>query len=244
MDISVKRIRPSDYELSTVQDNLADPVDQLLAKANGTANNSQIILSPKLQQLYGAGTPYSIQAPALQVNGDLQNTGGTSVVIGTPATATTSQLNANTIIYGSVNIFGPVTSANGFKSILNVGGVWGSSITEGVFYQTQQVVYNYTNNGFGGTPFVMKWQYAGSVVGYSVNNAGANAGPHYLQVNKNGTQVFYIEVGYGANNATFWGTMNKGTYAFAAGDTMTVAMLCATPGNAQYLTHLTLEMSA
>lgn len=106
MDKSVKRIRPKDYELSTVQDNLANPLQQVLEFINGNKNSAQIELSPLLQRLRGPGTPQSIQTPALLVHGDSSNSGGNTVVLGDAPTANAAQIGCNVGLYGNLNLYG------------------------------------------------------------------------------------------------------------------------------------------
>lgn len=108
MDTSVKRIRPTNLELSQVQDNLAECIQQLLDFANGNAD-LQAVLEPALEQLRGPGTPYSLRSPALVVHGDKSNSGKDVVTIGDPATESAPAVPAQVGVIGKVSVEGPVT---------------------------------------------------------------------------------------------------------------------------------------
>jgi len=240
MDSKVKRIRPKDYELSTVQDNLANAVDQLLGQANGTVESSpQLVLSPQLQQLRGAGTPYSLQAPALQIHGDTQSTGGSIVVIGDPATSTLPQYNAPVKLYGSLSATGPivsdgtiaansvqalsVTSQSGFKSYIDMGTQWRQS-TQGGIVRAYRPVINTVNSSPAYVFANAYMPFSGSIVGISALMTNTITADVTLQVFKNnmgGTTGQIIDTtGIKANNSIPSSpiTFAKGTYAFNAGD--------------------------
>lgn len=148
---------------------------------------------------------------------------------------------------GAVSSASSMTAANmvsysGFKSYINAGTVWGTAIAANTYYQTQYVVQS--GSTVGQTPFIMKWTHAGSLVGWTVNNAGPNAGTMTLQVFKNGVSVSVVTVGAGGGNATFWGTLAKGAVSFAPGDSMSASLMVSTTGNLQALITLAVEMSA
>lgn len=110
MDSSIKRIRPKDYELSVVQDNLADVLQQVLDYLNRQASDkasAQAELAPLLQQLRGPGTPQSFQKPALIVHGDPSNSGNESVIIGDPVSASAAQASAHVVVYGNLVVRPP-----------------------------------------------------------------------------------------------------------------------------------------
>lgn len=129
MEKAVKRIRPVDFELSQVQDNLAECIQQLLDSLNGTAA-AQFILSPLLEQLRGAGTPYSVKTPALQVKGrkDGQTQPGQpTVVIGDPSSTSNNgvvspQKDAFTTHYGKVVFVGSPYTDDGVVIVPQVAG--------------------------------------------------------------------------------------------------------------------------
>jgi hypothetical protein len=117
MDTSVKKIRPSNLELSQVQDNLAEAIQNLLDLVN-SPNSPQMELSPLLQQLRGPGTPKTVQTPALRIHGDPSNSGMDVVTIGDVATSTAAAVSAQVGITGAVNINGAISTAG----TVNIGG--------------------------------------------------------------------------------------------------------------------------
>ncbi len=166
MDTTVKRIRPADYELSTVQDNLAASLQQVLDFINKNGNaatggaSPQLTLSPLLQSVRGPGTPQSIQTPALLVHGDPSNSGQNVVTIGDPATATASAIGAQVGITGAVNIIGAVS----IQGDTNVRG--------------NTVFFNRAGNGFIITPPVAGPAFyvtniGGSTATFIVNDDGS-----------------------------------------------------------------------
>lgn len=106
MDQTVKRIRPADFELSTVQDNLANCIDQLLTSAQSTASSNQFVLFPTLKNIAGPGSTKTLDKQALVVNGDTSKSGVPVVQFGTPATATVAQIDAPFNLYGTLTTFG------------------------------------------------------------------------------------------------------------------------------------------
>jgi hypothetical protein len=109
MDSKVKRIRPKDYELSTVQDNLANAVDQLLKGSSSSSTTSPLVLSPTAKSLAGPGSTQVLDQPALLVHGDKTASSGNSVVFGDVATAAAAQVGCNVGIYGNLNVTGATT---------------------------------------------------------------------------------------------------------------------------------------
>lgn len=130
MDTTVKRIRPRDYELSTVQENLATVLQQVLDylnKPGESKTGQQADLAPLLERLRGPGTPQSLKTPALVVHGDAANTGTDVIRIGDPATATASAIGAQVGIIGSMNLTGPL-SMIGILSVIGQLVMTGNSI--------------------------------------------------------------------------------------------------------------------
>lgn len=126
MSKTVKRIRPKDYELSVVQDNLADAIQELIDAQGSKATSDQITLKPLLQQLRGAGSPQTIQTPALLVHGDPSNSGGNTIVLGDPASANSPAVPANVLLTGNTQANGTVgingyTKINGSVSVSTAG---------------------------------------------------------------------------------------------------------------------------
>lgn len=137
-----------------------------------------------------------------------------------------------------------LSSRAGIKQTFDVGNVWNTSATNGGYYGTQKCVFNIANSSFGSTPYVKKFTHPGSIVGWTINNAGPDLGVLGLRYYRNGTLIANpLTSGGGGNNATFWGTHGKGVYAFAAGDTLTVTLGCSANGNFQCSAELTVEMA-
>lgn len=105
---TVNRINPADYELNTIQRNLANRIDSLASSAGTGTYKDQIFLKPLLQQVRGPGTPFSIKQPALSIAGDPQNTNQNTWVFGTPPTVDKPAVNAFGTIYGQVVTFGDI----------------------------------------------------------------------------------------------------------------------------------------
>lgn len=105
MDQIVKRIRPKDFELSTIQDNLANAIDQLLANPAYVPPN-QFTLFPTLKNIAGPGSTKTVDRMALWVKGDESASGQYVVQIGSPATETKPQYNAPIKVYGLLDISG------------------------------------------------------------------------------------------------------------------------------------------
>lgn len=132
----------------------------------------------------------------------------------------------------------------GMKSILPVGAYWNSSYTASANVQLLYTVANATGGGVGNTPVILKPEYAGSIVGMSLNQAGNVTGTNFLLIYKNGANSFVWNAGIGNNNSTFWAVFAKGTPAltFAPGDTLAVYFQNSAAGNCQVSAHLTVEM--
>lgn len=160
----------------------------------------------------------------------ITNVSNTAIVMGVQADGTTY---ATTFISG-----------NGFPSVLDAGQYWNSNAAANTQYQTQKSVVNTNGLAMGLTPFVYKFPRAGSIVGYSLNQAGAVAGGNLLQYLRNGTALGVLNVGTGNNGAAFWNTHGKGAYPFAAGDTLTVTTGNTAAGNLQASILITIELSA
>lgn len=170
-------------------------------------------------------------------------------------------MRSNATVAGSLNVVGPLTgssgtfsgtvsansvvSAQGFCDTVFAGTYWSSSYTA-----NNLVPLNYAVNNLGGlggvgvTPAVRKVPRACSIVGYSLTQAGTNTGTNTLMFYKNNAFLFSWAAGAGANNATFWGTQNKGTYTFLPGDTFSVSYASNAAGNTQVQAYVTFEMSA
>lgn len=117
MDSTVRRIRPKDYELSVVQDNLADAIQQVLdflKQPNESKPSAQAELTPLLERAQGPNAPESFKAPALVVHGDATNSGQYSVVIGDPASAVAAQIGANVLLCGNLAIRLPTSGGVAF----------------------------------------------------------------------------------------------------------------------------------
>jgi len=258
MDKKVKRIRPKDYELSTVQDNLANAVDQLLGSSTPSSQTGPLVLSPSLKNVAGPGTALVLDQPGLTVNGNPTDSTGNAVVLGNPATETTPQYPAAVKLYGSISATGPivtdsviagnsvqaltVNSSAGFKAPLAVGSFYSTAPVAGAFTPTAIFLVNQANV----TNFIYfnyRWQYPGSIVGVSCNKFGPNNGSITLRILKNGAVNSDIGMGVLADGATYWAAYPKSAQ-FAAGDTMTVQVATSGTGVLAVQPYLTLEMSA
>lgn len=146
MQTSVKKIRPSDFELSQVQDNLAEAIQQLLDLVN-KPGSGQMELSPLLQRLRGPGTPQSVKTPALRIHGDPSKSGVDTVTIGDPATATASAIGAQIGITGALTLTGPL-SMIGILSVIGQLLMTGNSVFRPTSAQGVVVVPVDTGVGF------------------------------------------------------------------------------------------------
>jgi hypothetical protein len=129
VDKAVKKIRPDDQQLSMVQDNLANAIQQLLDYANG-ASAQQSVLAPIMQQLAGAGTPYTVKTPALQVKGRTDGPfipNQPTMILGeaqynNAQGVTVPQRDNEIFSYGQIVAFGSQIAPDGFVIIPVVSG--------------------------------------------------------------------------------------------------------------------------
>lgn len=180
MDSSIKRIRPKDYELSVVQDNLADVLQQVLDYLNRQAPDkasAQAELAPLLQQLRGPGTPQSFQKPALIVHGDPSNSVNESVIIGDPASASAAQISAHVLIHGNVVLRPP----NGRSLCIIPGGAGAAFYTtnydnSAAMMTIDEIGNIWSRNAVTATNFVSAAGFRASIYmgGYWTTTYGAN----------------------------------------------------------------------
>lgn len=202
---STQKLRPADMDLSIVQDNLANPVDKLLAFVNGLLNGST--------------------AEALKI----ASLTATDAIKAATLAATGAVTGASAVFTGAVTGASVVSSA-GFKSVI---GPWlfekdssaigaGSTFTLGWSYGAGTFAANISSS------IVMP--FAGSVLGLGARvelNGGASVVT--MNINKNGslldnsvTASLPNSAGSGATSLS--GIFAKGLRPFVPGDRLNVSM--------------------
>ena len=269
---AVNALYVSDTDTSRVRDNLVTALNPVLTfLTNNFAQDNPVLTF--LRSVYGSSATFTGAVNTGPLNATTLNTAGVSTLVGDVNVQGNFTVNTRTgngvvivpaggspafyitnpagnqalfIVYADGTfVCQGATSANGFKTAIDIGAVWNTSATAGSYYGTSKVVMNSANNSFGSTPFYFKFPFPGSIVGWSMNNAGPDLGTLGLRYYRNGTQIANpLTSSGGGNNATFWNTHPKGQYPFAAGDTLTVTLGCSNAGNFQASAQLTLEMSA
>lgn len=137
-----------------------------------------------------------------------------------------------------------LASALGIAAPLDAGFYWNTSASANTYYRTQKAVVNSANGGNGLSDFVFKFPRAGSIVGYTVNNAGPLTGQNLLGYYKNGAQIAGLQIGTGANNTAMNGAHSKGLYPYGVGDQLNIAVGNASAGNYQATVQIVIEMGA
>lgn len=131
MDRAVKRIRPADYELSQIQDNLGNVLQQVLDRIHGADSSGVTIeVSPVLEQRNPAVQRKSVKTPALFVRG--REDGGfqinqPTIQFGEPQTKNAQggldlQKDSELFSFGQIVAFGSQVSSDGFVVIPQVAG--------------------------------------------------------------------------------------------------------------------------
>lgn len=182
----------------------------------------------------GNTTVAALVAASLSVSGNA-SVGGTLSVTGAMTIAALTSTGLITAANMKLSSGGILTFADGTtmstaatgsgagRSIIHMGQITNSSINANAYYGLFQVnVDAKSSPGVNATIYgwAYKFPFAGSVTSYQCQQNIA-AGANGLQYYKNGNSIATFSVGSGAGN--FYSTHAKGTYSFAAGDSLTCA---------------------
>ena len=162
----------------------------------------------------------------------------------TDATSSTTRMTID--MAGNTTFYGTLLTTNGIKQTIGPFTYSTTSTPHGAFPALQVAVYVQPGNTVGGVPFKWVAPFAGSILAVSASNSVAIAATTGLFVLKNGIDVGFGAVTIIASSATQGiVTQPKGSFSFAAGDTLQLSIDYSVTGLTVTTTaHLLIEMAA
>lgn len=261
---STQKLRPQDYDLSVIQDNLAGPIDKLLAFVNGLLNGSTTeAIKVATIAVTGAITGATVTVTGALKGASAAVTGAitgaslavTGLVSGASATITgaisggsaaiTGALTANAVTAPTVTGSTSVVSAAGFKSIIGPY-LYFSSAYAGGAVNTVFVLFNTSAATVTSVVGHAPMPFAGSIVGLGVEYFGSTTVNVTPVVKKNGSAVWSPGVVITSATTFTKGTVTaaKGTNTFAAGDELAVDVTFSATGGCGVNIFLIVEQGA